>query len=222
MSVHQPVMCKEAIDFLNLKPGNTVLDATLGGAGHAIEILKKITPGGKLIGLDADEAAIKRSEENLRDFAGSFKLMNENFRNLDRALSGENNLIMAAKEISITDAQFLLDVGEIQSAQDYIIARREQLDGDQHYHLPPLAENLEEKGSYLAAVLIDRAFLLAVEHQRVCVGIVHHVVVGDVPIEHELPAGDEARPEQHVAPRIRPDELDGDIQGFSPPAFTDH
>ena len=73
----------------------------------------------------------------------------------------EVDLIMAAKEFSITDAQFLLDVGEDQCAQDYVIARREQLDGEQYYHLPPLAENLETKGLFLAAVLIYRALLEA-------------------------------------------------------------
>lgn len=73
----------------------------------------------------------------------------------------EVDLIMAAKELSITDAQFLLDVGETGCAQDYIIARRDQLDGEQYYHLPPLAENFEKKGLYLAAVLIYRALLEA-------------------------------------------------------------
>lgn len=73
----------------------------------------------------------------------------------------EVDLIMEAKELSITDAQFLLDVGEGQGAQDYIMARREQLDGEQYYHLPPLAENLEAKGLYFAAVVIYRALLEA-------------------------------------------------------------
>ena len=71
----------------------------------------------------------------------------------------EADLIMAAKEFSIIDAQFLLDVGEVQGAQDYIIARREQLDGEQYYHLPPLAENLEAKRLFLASVVIYRALL---------------------------------------------------------------
>lgn len=73
----------------------------------------------------------------------------------------EADLIMAAKGFSIIDVQFLLDVGETGCAQDYIIARREQLDGGQYYHLPPLAQNLEEKRLYLAAVMIYRALLEA-------------------------------------------------------------
>lgn len=82
-------MLKEAISSLNLKPGYVVLDATVGGGGHASEILKSILPGGRLIGLDADKSALDTAEEKLRAFNGSFKLINDNFRNLDRALSKE-------------------------------------------------------------------------------------------------------------------------------------
>jgi len=73
----------------------------------------------------------------------------------------EVDLIMASKEFNITDAQFLIDVGEGQCAQDYVIARRDQLDGEQYYHLPPLAEHFEAKGSFLAAVIIYRTLLEA-------------------------------------------------------------
>jgi len=73
----------------------------------------------------------------------------------------EVDLIMAAKEFNVTDAQFLLDAGETDCVQDYIMARCDQLDGEQYYHLPPLAENFEAKGLYLAAVLIYRALLEA-------------------------------------------------------------
>lgn len=73
----------------------------------------------------------------------------------------EVDLIMASKEFNITDAQFLIDVGEGQCAEDYAIARREKLDGEQYYHLPPLAEHFEANGSFLAAVVIYRTLLEA-------------------------------------------------------------
>jgi hypothetical protein len=73
----------------------------------------------------------------------------------------EVELIMVAKGLNVTDAKFLIEIGEVACAQDYIIERREQLDGDQYYHLPPLAENLEAKGLYLTAVVIYRALLEA-------------------------------------------------------------
>ena len=73
----------------------------------------------------------------------------------------EVDLIMASKEFNITDAQFLIDVGEGRCAEDYVMARRERLDGEQYYHLPPLAEHFEAKDSFLAAVVIYRALLEA-------------------------------------------------------------
>ena len=95
-------MLKEVISSLNLKQGDIVLDATVGGAGHARAILGKITPGGKLIGVDADPAAVAGAQETLKDFDGSFKLVNANFRNIDNVLSKEG--------IKTIDAA-LLDVG---------------------------------------------------------------------------------------------------------------
>lgn len=87
--MHQPVMLKEVIDFLNLKPGDVVLDATVGLAGHAKGILGKILPGGKLIGIDADPSTLEVTDKALKDYKGSYALVNDNFRNLDAILSRE-------------------------------------------------------------------------------------------------------------------------------------
>jgi hypothetical protein len=73
----------------------------------------------------------------------------------------EVDLIMASTEFNITDVQFLIDVGEAKCAEDYVFARRDKLNGEQYYHLPPLAEHFEAKGSFLAAVVIYRALLEA-------------------------------------------------------------
>ncbi|MFH1776356.1 MAG: 16S rRNA (cytosine(1402)-N(4))-methyltransferase RsmH [Candidatus Omnitrophota bacterium] len=88
---HIPVMCREVIECLNIMPGSLVVDATVGAGGHALEILKKITPGGILIGIDQDADAIAISRENLRDFTNSLILVNDNFRNIKRILN-ENNI----------------------------------------------------------------------------------------------------------------------------------
>lgn len=88
--MHQPVMLDEVLNYLDLKPGKVVLDATVGPGGHAEEILKRISPAGVLYGLDADESAIRIAAERLKNFDGSFKLINENFRAMDRALAKED------------------------------------------------------------------------------------------------------------------------------------
>jgi 16S rRNA (cytosine1402-N4)-methyltransferase len=95
-------MLEEVIGYLNLKPGDRALDGTIGGGGHAIEILKRIKPGGMLIGLDADASAVNIAGDKLSESGPCLKIVNENFRNLDLVLSEEG--------ITALDA-VLLDVG---------------------------------------------------------------------------------------------------------------
>ena len=86
--MHKSVLLNQTLEYLDCKNRKIVLDCTVGGAGHAKEILKKLSPGGKLIGIDADKEALKIAEENLKEFKeSSFTLVNENFRNFDKVLT---------------------------------------------------------------------------------------------------------------------------------------
>jgi 16S rRNA (cytosine1402-N4)-methyltransferase len=62
---HIPILVAECLDALQLEPGMVGVDATLGHGGHALEILKKITPGGKLIGLDIDPLELPRTQARI-------------------------------------------------------------------------------------------------------------------------------------------------------------
>lgn len=104
-------MLDEVIGSLNLKPGYIVLDATVGGGGHAVEILKRISPGGKLIGLDADASALTIAASSLRDFGASYKLVNENFRNLDKVLSSEGVQKLDACLLDLGISSFQINEG---------------------------------------------------------------------------------------------------------------
>ena len=63
---HVPVLLKEAIDFLNVRPGGTYIDATVGLGGHSYEIAKRLGAPGHLIGLDKDPTALERAVVRLR------------------------------------------------------------------------------------------------------------------------------------------------------------
>ena len=85
--VHIPVLLDEIIEHLNLKPGDKILDATIGCAGHASEIIKRIQPDGLLIGIDQDLEVIKIAQQNLSNFDSKlFKIVKSNFSNLDQVL----------------------------------------------------------------------------------------------------------------------------------------
>ncbi len=53
---HLPVLLGPVLEALDLRPGNTIVDCTVGLGGHACEILRDIVPGGRLIGIDFDPA----------------------------------------------------------------------------------------------------------------------------------------------------------------------
>ena len=81
MVYHIPALLKESIDGLNIQPGGIYVDATFGGGGHSMEILKRIKKG-KLIAFDQDEDAAINAPDDKR-----FLFLNQNFRFL------KNNLL---------------------------------------------------------------------------------------------------------------------------------
>lgn len=87
---HIPVMCREAVEYLNLRPGLTIVDATIGTAGHAMKILEKITPGGRLIGIDRDADSLLIAGDRLKEFNQNVDLAHADFRSIDKILLGLN------------------------------------------------------------------------------------------------------------------------------------
>ncbi len=65
---HKPVLLQECIENLNINPNGIYVDGTLGGAGHSLEIAKKLSSQGLLIGIDRDEEALKAAKEKLKEF----------------------------------------------------------------------------------------------------------------------------------------------------------
>ena len=65
---HKPVLLKECIENLNINPNGIYIDGTLGGAGHSIEIIKRLSSKGLLIGIDRDEEALKAASEKLAEY----------------------------------------------------------------------------------------------------------------------------------------------------------
>src|SRR5579862_4131388 len=90
---HRPIMVAEILEALTPKPGELAVDCTLGYGGHAREILARIQPGGRLLGLDADPIELPKTEARLRA-AGfgpeSFLAVRSNFAGLPQALAAAN------------------------------------------------------------------------------------------------------------------------------------
>ena len=95
MTIHKTVLLKETVDALNLKPGMIVVDATLGGGGHSLEVLKKIGKTGKLIAFDRDLDAIDRFKKRIEVGSDAMsdeniKLFHDNYSSLKDRLTSEN------------------------------------------------------------------------------------------------------------------------------------
>ena len=90
---HRPIMVAEILAALAPKPGELAVDCTLGYGGHAREILARLQPGGKLIGLDADPIELPKTEARLRATGFGpeiFTAIRSNFAGLPQALAAQN------------------------------------------------------------------------------------------------------------------------------------
>jgi 16S rRNA (cytosine1402-N4)-methyltransferase len=86
ITVHRTVLLHEAVDFLDIKESDTVVDATLGGAGHAKAIASHLGPSGTLIGFDLDHDAIVRAQLALAGVKCKVVYIEKNFREMGSAL----------------------------------------------------------------------------------------------------------------------------------------
>lgn len=76
---HKSVLLHETIENLNIKPDGIYVDGTLGGAGHSLEIVKRLSDKGRLIGIDQDADAIAAAKERLSDYASKVTIVRSNY-----------------------------------------------------------------------------------------------------------------------------------------------
>jgi 16S rRNA (cytosine1402-N4)-methyltransferase len=99
-SVHIPVLAKEVIDWLDPQPGQIFADGTLGGGGHTRLLAERVSPGGRVIALDRDPAALARAEQELGGLPVT--ISQSNFCELPE--------VLAAAGVEMVDG-ILLDLG---------------------------------------------------------------------------------------------------------------
>jgi 16S rRNA (cytosine1402-N4)-methyltransferase len=140
--VHIPVLLNQTIDSLNIKPGGVYVDCTLGGAGHSSEIVKRLLPGGTLIGIDQDENAIKAAGERLACYKDNIKLVRSNFRRLKGVI----------EEAGFQKVDgILMDIGVSSHQID------EEERGFSYMHEGPLDMRMDRTGTVTAESLLNTA-----------------------------------------------------------------
>ena len=98
---HKPVLLDECIEYLNITPDGVFLDCTIGGAGHASEILKRLSVCGRLLGIDRDESAVIAARQRLEkvNSAARFDVVHANYLDIekvcrDAGISKVNGILM--------------------------------------------------------------------------------------------------------------------------------
>lgn len=109
---HIPVLLKESIVGLNIKKDGIYVDCTMGGAGHASEILKKLTKSGKLYCFEQDNYAVFKGQTKLSEISNNFTIIPDNFVNIKEQLKslGVYEVDGVLYDLGVSSFQF--DIGD--------------------------------------------------------------------------------------------------------------
>ena len=219
---HLPVLLHECLDGLLIKPTGVYLDCTLGGAGHSSEILKRLGPGGLLIGIDRDADAIEAATQRLSsvETQARFCCLRGNFHDAatllkgvetDRSLDGILvDLGVSSHQLDVRERGFSyhddapldmrMDRNQPLSARDIVNAWSED---DLNRILRDYGE--EKWARQIARVVCDRRKASPIETTGQLVGIV------DAAIPKKFRSGDGSHPARRTFQALRiavNDELD--------------
>ena len=109
---HIPALLHETLEYLLTTKDGVYVDGTLGGGGHAEAILEKISPGGKLIGIDADSDAQNEAGRRLRRFESNIVFVHDNVVNLRTILNAQGISSIQGILLDLGVSSFQLDQGE--------------------------------------------------------------------------------------------------------------
>ncbi|RKS00657.1 16S rRNA (cytosine1402-N4)-methyltransferase [Flavobacterium sp. 102] len=171
MEYHNPVLLKETVDGLNIKPDGIYVDVTFGGGGHSKEILSRLGPNGRLFGFDQDEDALANTLPDER-----FTLIHENFRYIKRFLRfhGVKSVDGILADLGVSSHQF--DVPErgfstrFDADLDMRMSKRNELDAHKvinEYDDANLKRVFLDYGELKAAPAIARTIIEAREYKKI-------------------------------------------------------
>ena len=86
---HKSVLLDEVIENLHIKPDGIYVDGTIGGGGHSLEVCRRLSDKGRLLGIDQDEDAIAAAQERLKEFKDRVTILRGNYRDMVAMLANE-------------------------------------------------------------------------------------------------------------------------------------
>lgn len=109
---HSSVLLKESIEALNIESDMTIVDATIGGAGHLSAIAERLGKKGTLVGIDADRDAVERGHEATQNSIADTKILHGNFRNIEELLNDAGVHKIDGVLFDLGWSSFQLEVGK--------------------------------------------------------------------------------------------------------------
>lgn len=108
MAGHVPVLLSEVLGGLNIRPDGVYLDLTVGYAGHAAEILRRLSPRGTLICFDRDPNAVEAAGKTLAEIGGNYLIFQDNYRNFRKVISsrGFSSIDGILMDLGVSSPQF--------------------------------------------------------------------------------------------------------------------
>ena len=140
MFKHYSVLLNETVEGLNIKPGGIYVDGTLGGGGHASQVCRRLSSGGRLIGIDQDKDAIAAATERLKDYQDRVTIVRSNYEQIDK--------VLADLELSKVDGIYL-DLG----VSSYQLDTAER--GFSYRYDAPLDMRMDDRNPVTAADIVN-------------------------------------------------------------------
>lgn len=139
---HKPVLLRETIESLNIKPDGIYVDGTLGGAGHAYEVCSRLSGNGRFVGIDQDSQALQAAGERLKSFEGQIRI--------DRVKSNYCQIRSVLENLGIEKVDgILLDIG-VSSYQIDTVER-----GFTYKEDAPLDMRMDQSSSFSAKNVVN-------------------------------------------------------------------
>lgn len=145
---HTSVLLAETIENLNIRPDGVYLDGTLGGGGHACEVVRRLTEGGRLIGIDQDEDAIAAAGERLFPYRERVTLVRDNYVNAAAVLNGIGITQVDGILLDLGVSSYQFDNGERGFSYRYDAALDMRMDRRQEFSAKDIINGYSETELY--------------------------------------------------------------------------
>ena len=159
---HTPVLLEEAVESLQVSPDGIYVDGTLGGGGHSFEIARRLSKGGRLIGIDQDAAAIEAAAKRLGEFGDRVTIIRSNYVRMKEKLgelgiSSVDGILLdlGVSSFQLDDAQRGFTYRDEQAPLDMRMDQRRELTAREvvnSYSVEDLTRILREYGEERVAV----------------------------------------------------------------------